>query len=1137
MKLRIVTNIFNGEYIDHELHGCACIGELLEQFRCPVTSQVFVDGILVEDLQTIVEDRSMVLVRAVPSGLSAAVIATIVVAGLMIATPFIIAGGIALYKWLTSTPSIGKIQTSPSLRGSTNSARKSGQLPILLGQYRIYPDHAALPYTHYDTNQQFLTQLFCFGYKNVSLDLDTIKIGDTAIEKYTGVLTSLDYSTLYPLRIIESQVGLELANTDGTGTAIERTTASGTTKINIGISAPNGLYKYADNKKTTVTIGLKIEWRVPSGSWNIFANESLTLNTELWRKMYEIIPAGSSDGSYDIRVTRTNKAGDTTSYNDTVYFDVLQSFTSNKTTGSTAPILNPLNYRLMAIDIKATDQLNGTIDSLNVEGTLKTRAWDGEGSGVSHWTEVETRNPASAILYLLTDSLVNPRPVSDSQIVWPEFETFYQYCEDMEFHCDAWVTGDYTIGQIIDLIAQSNMCELRRSADSIGIRIDQANPYIAQMFTPRNASDFSMQKEFSSATDLLKLKFVDASVGYEEAERNVSIVNNEIVFDQDLMGDEETTEVTLFGVTDATHVAKVGRFRLLEIVRRKRTFSWSSDIEGILCTRGDVVLFSNDHFLLGTGEGRIADLVLNSEGLVTHIRLDSYVRMEAGGVYGIKIRTLSTIIDSLPIVTRIGDSRVLALTTPADLDMSIGDLVAIGTYTKENLKVLITEITQDSNRVCKITASDYAPEIYSDATVIPAYDSGISKRSDSGLTTFSAPLLTPKASKAVSISGSYLDTLSAYPEDPKAGDFFLYSPVISEGVYDFDNVLFGHTLSYDGTAWQDVTDSYHIGIAAKDANVLARSTGTTIYTAKLYTDSLLARNVQIGTGDGTTGFRTRIMQDDVGDETGVARFDVYDGADKIFEIDPATKSITIGDYDNGNGLKWVHSERKLYLKGQIDAESGNFNGQLDTITLKTVLGGDTEYPQGDFDTANALLSFLAANVTAEVSLILSGTINGAQIASVKYSTITNLQGSITKRINSSYPYCIAKFNVSNVTITFTMQDNSTVVFIRRCLVANEDFSNSPPNYPATLTISQLITKPGTFYESGDTDEYYQYGGYNFVESEFSSFGGAATFPYSVLDVSLWDATKERLFINNLPTSAPAESNRIWRDGTSLKIVP
>nr|WP_321265208.1 phage tail protein [uncultured Sphaerochaeta sp.] len=720
MKIRIQKNLFTGEYSDHLFKGSACIGELLDQYQCSPESQVFLNGEMVTDLHTIAGDGAFVVVKEVPKGVTALIVTSIVlgVAGVVL-------GGVALYKALTANPSLPNIQTSPSLRGSTNSARKGERLPILLGHWRIYPDHASLPYSRYADNNQFFVQQFCFGYSDVSLDMATAKIGDTLISKYTGVQTSLTPSTLYAARVIESQIGVELSN-DGTATPIERTTSSGTTKINVGVIAPSGIYKYNGSDKESTVIGVKIEWRIPDGTWNVFADESLTLNVSRWRKMYEITPSGSADGSYDIRVSRTNKAGSTTSYNDTIYFDVLQSYTKNQNDDSTIPVLNPSNLRLLAVDIKATDQLNGTIDSINVEGTLNTRVWDGVDTGSAHWTTAATRNPAAAILYLLTNSKVNPRPVADTQIVWDEFEEFYQYCEDQGFHCDAWITGDYTIGQLIDLIAQSNMAEIRRSADSVGIIIDKINPYIAQMFTPLNAAGFSMKKDFSSPTEVLNLKFVDASIGYEESERNVSIVNDSIVFDRVLTDEDESTEITLFGVTDPAHVAKVGRYRLLEITRRKRTFSWSCDIEGILCTRGDVVLLSNDKFLLGTGEGRVSGVIRNAEGLITAIELDSEIDMVAGNYYGIRIRTIDHILGSYEIVNAESSKRLLQLKTPIDETIVIGDLVAVGVLQRENLKVLITEITQDTNRVCKISGIEYAEEIYTDGTVIPAYQSGLS---------------------------------------------------------------------------------------------------------------------------------------------------------------------------------------------------------------------------------------------------------------------------------------------------------------------------------------------------------------------------------------------------------------------------
>ena len=165
------------------------------------------------------------------------------------------------------------------------------------------------------------------------------------------------------------------------------------------------------------------------------------------------------------------------------------------------PIRNPESYSLLALKARATGQLNGIVDSLSAYATLRTRRFDG-----SPWTVGETRNPAAAVLYLLTDSAVNPRAVDDSRIDWDSFETFHSWCEEKGFTCDAHITGDFTIEELCSLICQSSLATLVIRPNLISIRLDKTSGEAVQMFTPRNAAEISMTRSFEDGgrIDLLR---------------------------------------------------------------------------------------------------------------------------------------------------------------------------------------------------------------------------------------------------------------------------------------------------------------------------------------------------------------------------------------------------------------------------------------------------------------------------------------------------------------------------------------------------------------------------------------------------------------------------------------------------------
>ena len=720
ITLRIIRNIFSGEYGSRKL---SCHGTVMD-LRVETglaASPIFRDGVRLEDTDRLY-DGDLVIAVNVPKGDPVSITIAIGL-GLVLAI-----GGTMTLLNAMKVPSVRKLQTSPSLRGSANAARKEQMLPILLGKHRIYPDAAALPYTLYRSNDQYLRQLYSFGYSSVSIDMTTLKIGETLITKYTDYSIPSDFSDIYPQRCIESAIGTELKK----GVSIERTTASGTWKISVGIIAPSGIYRSeGDDGTSEASVGIRIEYRESgTGAWTAAADETLHLNTTKFRKSYEITPPSS--GTFDVRVTRTNTESEDSAVVDTVYLDVIQSWTESAD-GSRSPVIGSSRFRLLAVELKATDQLNGIIDEFNAVCTLRARVYSGTGTGPEAWKEGDAVNPASAILYLLTDPYANPHPLSDSEIVWDEFEDFYAYCEDHGFQCNAYINSqDYSIEEICSYIAESNLAQIRMAGSRIGIIIDEASEHITQLFTPRNAWDFSMQRSFSSSVRYFRLKYVDASLGYVETERVLSLSpDGTIVFDAEIPERESGTEISLLGVTDADQAAYIGRQKLREIAWRRRTFTWTSDIEGILCAPGDVVRMEHDQFSIGLGEGRIRKINLFASGTVESIELDAALPFQEGGSYGAVIRSASGISGSIPVFPE-DDGRTLRLKDAAEPDaFSIGDLCAVGEYTKETIRLMITSLQRDQDNACRITAVDYSPEIYEEGE-IPPYNPGISRYPDAG---------------------------------------------------------------------------------------------------------------------------------------------------------------------------------------------------------------------------------------------------------------------------------------------------------------------------------------------------------------------------------------------------------------------
>ena len=72
-----------------------------------------------------------------------------------------------------------------SLSGGGNRARPYEPMPVIMGNHRVFPDAGAKTYTEFEGEDQYLYQVFDFGYNDVALS--EFRIGQTPISNYDGV--------------------------------------------------------------------------------------------------------------------------------------------------------------------------------------------------------------------------------------------------------------------------------------------------------------------------------------------------------------------------------------------------------------------------------------------------------------------------------------------------------------------------------------------------------------------------------------------------------------------------------------------------------------------------------------------------------------------------------------------------------------------------------------------------------------------------------------------------------------------------------------------------------------------------------------------------------------------------------------
>lgn len=640
-------------------------------------------------------------------------------------------GGIALYNLDIPNMDREEPKQDPSIRGSRNQARPYGYVPVLLGKRRIYADLAMTRYTWVDAaGDQYLYQLLCCGQKDVEIDKNTFKIGETLVKDYsaskniddilagTDNLISLEvcHGTLpntIQKCVHEEQLNAVLKNKteEGQDGSIVRTTPANTTEINVDVFFFNGLGKYNQDgnlESTSVELGIWYKRAdqddsqyVSLGYFN--GNTNVISGNELKTKRLTVSKAGLQPASWTVKVSRVTADSDNNKVVDTVYVGSIRSIKDEK------PIREEIvkDLTLIALKIKASEKLSNYVEELNFIAQSKMPVYTGNGTGSSAWTNSKTSNPASAVLYALQGNM-SQQKLEDTEIDFYALEKLYQWCEQHKYECNAYISDSMPISQLLSAIGSTCRAEILRLNGKITVNQDIAKNTAVQLFTPRNSHGYSESLSLADLPDAIALKFDDEESGF--AENELKIYNtpdgNQITEPQIVQ------ECQLFGVTNSVQARKLGMYKYAVSQNRPLIHKFSVDFEYMLCSKGDRIRYAGDIALAGITQGRIVNVLKNDSDDVIGIESDELIPMEDGFNYALRVRLSSGESILEKVITAESGKTVFFENALTNSEIQKGNLFAFGTIGNESVDLIITDIQCGDNLSADITAVDYAPEIF-----------------------------------------------------------------------------------------------------------------------------------------------------------------------------------------------------------------------------------------------------------------------------------------------------------------------------------------------------------------------------------------------------------------------------------------
>lgn len=609
-----------------------------------------------------------------------------------------------------------------SIMGVRNRANPFGVVPKIYGRRRVFPMLAANTYTETQGSDQYFRALFCFGYG--PLQIEDIKIGETSIDDFIGVEYELreGYSTDTPVTLFTRSVGEDSLNIHLTqaGSWATRTTRANTDEITVDVNLPRGLTIFGNSGgRSERSVSLSVEYSVTgAATWVSAGTIALTDNST--SAVRGTLRWTVTKGQYDVRIKRDTADSSSDQIMDSTYWSTLRSITTEY------PINMP-GLALLAVRIKATEQLNGAIETLNAVCTSVLPAWN----GTSWSAPAVTRNPAWAWCDVLRGG-ANNRPTDDDDIDLASVLDWANACdatspqgEGPTWQYDAVHDKATTVDQMLRDIAAAGRARYIRRDGKESILRDVAQTTAFQHFTPRNSWGFKSTKSFVDHPHGLKCRFVNPDEGWQE---------DEVVVYAD--GYTSTTaslfeQIDMLSCINQKQAWREGRYHMYAARLRPATYEINTDVENFACQPGDLVYVAYDVPMWGQWQSRIQEITFDGGGQATTITLDSTVTMETGKTYVVRIRRTadnSTLLQAVNTV--VGEQSVLTFTTPVVVTdvPDIDDLVMFGETNEESVRLIVKSINRGQDLSARIVMVDEAPAVHTSYSgSIPTFVSNITQ--------------------------------------------------------------------------------------------------------------------------------------------------------------------------------------------------------------------------------------------------------------------------------------------------------------------------------------------------------------------------------------------------------------------------
>jgi predicted phage tail protein len=581
-----------------------------------------------------------------------------------------------------------------------------GPIPLVIGEMRYFPPHAALPYTENVGANQYIRMMLDLGHGDI--DVSEIRIGETPIGSYVGVEWEITKTpTLYSDDVFEDSVGAALED----GATVTRTSQVQADELGVVINF-SGLYGATSKGKIVqATAPVSFQYRaVGSPTW---LPAPITPGRELnWsggtvrtsnRNPFTVAVSWKvpTPGQYEVRITRgaTNWNGadaNSRSGSASVYAIRTVRKTNPSTTGTNK----------LCIRIQATDQLNGAVQTVNVLQRQRIPVLVG-----NTWVNQYSRNPAWIAHWLIRHCEAVSLRAPSSMVDLDALVEFAQFCDARELECSWVVDSSTTLLELVSDVLSSGMGSRSFRDGKISVVWDQPGQQPVGVFTPANSKKFSGQRSFFEMPHGLRVKFTNPDANF--------ITDEIIVLDDgytyrgvDARGNASALppatrfeQMDLKACRSAQAAWRAGRHQMAQAKFRPNNYTLETDIEMIRHTRGDLLTVMDDVVQWGEGWGRIKAIAGNA------VTVDERTEFTIGTTYYAQFRCTDGSVPDMACTPASPDTDTFTVASLPP-QVAVGDIVALGSAVRQTRQLLVTGIMPAQDLTASFKLVDYAPALF-----------------------------------------------------------------------------------------------------------------------------------------------------------------------------------------------------------------------------------------------------------------------------------------------------------------------------------------------------------------------------------------------------------------------------------------